>query len=157
MLIYHALVSQKLRYGLICWATASKFLLDKINVAHNKIVRYLTFSKACSKAWPLYIRLNLPTLDILKELEWGRIMYKFQNKMLPCAFNEYFKKPSHQHGTRFALQNNFEKVRVKNAKEKSLLKFIGPSKWSEIPLRIKQAPSLTFPQNLHQLVQNTSN
>ena len=29
MLIYHALVGQKLRYGLICWATASKFLLNK--------------------------------------------------------------------------------------------------------------------------------
>ena len=44
MLIYHALVGQKLRYGLICWATASKFLLDKVDVAHNKVVRYLTFS-----------------------------------------------------------------------------------------------------------------
>ena len=149
MLIYHALVGQKLRYGLICWATASKFLLDKVDVAHNKIVRYLTFSKACSRAWPLYTKLKVSTLDILRELEWGKIMYKFDNKMLPCAFDKYFKKPSHQHGTRFATQNNFEKVRVKNAKEKSLLKFIGPSKWSSIPLGIKQVPSLKTFTNLY--------
>ena len=32
MLIYHTLVAQKLRYGLICWATGSKFLLKKVNV-----------------------------------------------------------------------------------------------------------------------------
>ena len=34
MLVYHALVGSKLRYGLICWATAAQYLLDKINVAH---------------------------------------------------------------------------------------------------------------------------
>ena len=28
MLVYHSLVGSKLRYGLICWGTASKFLLD---------------------------------------------------------------------------------------------------------------------------------
>ena len=32
MLVYHSLVGSKLRYGLICWATANKTLLDKINV-----------------------------------------------------------------------------------------------------------------------------
>ena len=142
MLIYHALVSQKLRYGLICWATAPKFLLDKVDIVHNKIVRYLTFSKACSRAWPIYIKLNVPTLDILRELEWGKFMYKFQNNMLPRVFDEYFKKPSHQHGTRYAKQNNLEKLRIKNAKEKSLLKFIGPSKWSGIPVQIKRVPHL---------------
>ena len=82
MLIYHALVGQKLRYGLICWATAPKFLLDKVDVSHNKIVRYLTFSKACSRAWSLYRKLDVLPLDTLKELEWGKIMYKFRNKML---------------------------------------------------------------------------
>ena len=41
MLLYHGLVGSKLRYGLICWATASKYLLDKINVSHNKIITYI--------------------------------------------------------------------------------------------------------------------
>ena len=38
MLVYHALVGSKLRYGLICWATAAQYLLDKINVEHNRII-----------------------------------------------------------------------------------------------------------------------
>ena len=71
MLIYHALVGQKLRYGLICWATASKFLLDKVDVAHNKVVRYLTFSKACCRAWPLYNKLVFSLVLLLNKSNNG--------------------------------------------------------------------------------------
>ena len=142
MLIYHTLVAQKLRYGLICWATASKFLLDKVNVVHNKVVRYLTFSKACSRAWPLYCTLDIVPLDILIELEYGKIMYKYQNKMLPAAFDPYFQRPRHHHATRYAKRDNFEISRINNAKEKSLLKCIGPKKWSIIPTSMKEAPFL---------------
>ena len=69
-------------------------------------------------------------------------MYKFQSGMLPKAFSKYFRLPSHQYETRYAKQNNYEKIRVSNAKEKSLLKHIGPLKWSEIPNKIKIVPSL---------------
>ncbi len=151
MLIYHSLVGQKLRYGLICWATATKFLLNKVNVIHNKTIRYLTFSKACSRVWPLYCKLKVLPLDIglLTELEWGKIMYKFQNKMLPEVFDCYFKRPNHQHATRYAKQKNFEVTRINTAKEKSLLKHIGPKKWSiTIPLAIKEAPSLKIFTNM---------
>ena len=40
MLVYHSDVGSKLRYGLICCATANKTLLQKINVAHNTIITY---------------------------------------------------------------------------------------------------------------------
>ena len=100
MLVYHSLVCQKLRYGLICWATASNTLLHKVNVIHDKIVRYMTFSKPCSRVWPHYCTLKIQPLDILIKLEWGKTMYKFQNKMLPKAFDSYFNKPRHQHATR---------------------------------------------------------
>ena len=141
MLLYHSLVGQKLRYGLICWATASSFLLNKVNVAHNKIARYLTFSKACSRVWPLYCELKVMPLDILIKLEWGKVMFKFQNDMLPKAFDCYFTRPRHHHATRYAKQKNFEQVRTSNAKERTLLKYIGPKIWSEIPLHIKEAHS----------------
>ena len=112
MLVYHSLVGQKLRYGLICWATAPAFLLNKINVLHNKIVRYMTFSQACSRAAPLYRQLNNQPLDILMEMEWGKIMYRFQNQLLPKVFECYSSRPKHEHNTRYATRNNFEQVRV---------------------------------------------
>ena len=104
MLIYHSLVGSKLRYGLICWATANKTLLDKIVVAHNTIVTYLTFSKRCSRMWPLYSQLKVLPLNILIQIEKAKTMYKFEHKMLPQVFDKYFKKPSHHHNTRY---NNY--------------------------------------------------
>ena len=57
MLVYHALVASKIRYGLVCWATAAQSLLEKVNVAHNKIITYMTFSKRCTRMWPLFCQL----------------------------------------------------------------------------------------------------
>ena len=62
--------------------------------------------------------------------------------MLPAAFDNYFKRPSHSYATRYVTQKNFEKTRPQNAKEKYQLKHIGPNKWSGIGLEIKQAPTL---------------
>ena len=143
MLVYHALVGSKLRYGLVCWATATQPLLDKITVVHNKIITYMTFSKRCSRMWPLYCNLKVLPLDLLIKIEHAKTMYKFENKMLPQVFDDYFRKPSHQHSTRYATtQNNFAMVRITSAKEKSLLKYIGPRVWADIPLHFKTAPSL---------------
>ena len=143
MLVYHSLVGSKLRYGLICWATAAKSLLDKVNVAHNKIITYLTFSKRCSRMWPLYCQFKVLPLDLLIQIEQAKTMFKFENKQLPPVFDNYFKKPSHQYNTRFAsTQNNFQLVRITSAPEKSLLKYYGPKVWANIPVHIKNAMSL---------------
>ena len=143
MLVYHSLVGSKLRYGLICWATANKTLLEKINVAHNTIITYLTFSKRCTRMWPLYQKLKVLPLNILIQIEQAKTMYKFEHKMLPQVFERYFSKPSHQYGTRYATtQSNFEVVRISSAKEKSLLKYYGPKVWASIPLPIKDSQSL---------------
>ena len=93
--------------------------------------------------WPLYSQLKVLPLDLLIKIEHAKTMYKFEKKMLPEVFNDYFQKPAHQHNTRFAaLQNNYAMVRITSAKEKSLLKYIGPKVWADIPLEIKNAASL---------------
>jgi len=142
LLVYHSLVGSKLRYGLICWATAQKSLLDKINVVHNKIITALTFSKRCSRMWPLYCQLKVLPLKILIHIEYGKTMFKYEKKMLPTVFDHYFRKPSHGHFTRFFSHNNLEVVRTSTALDKSMLKYIGPTTWNNIPSDIKCSMSL---------------
>ena len=150
MLVYHSLVGSKLRYGLICWATANKSLLDRVDVAHNTVITYLTFSKRCSRMWPLYSKLKVLPLNILIQIEKAKTMYKFDHKMLPQVFDKYFNKPSHQHNTRYATTlDNFEVVRISSAKEKSMLKYFGPKVWASIPLEIKTSQSLKVFINLY--------
>ena len=43
---------------------------------------------------------------------------------------------------RYAKNNNFEQIRAVNAKDKSLLKHIGPNIWSLVPHTIKETPTL---------------
>ena len=138
MLVYHSLVGSSIRYGLICWGTANQTLKQKV----NRIVRYLTFSLPCSTAWPLYSSLNVLPLDILIQMEWGKMMFQFQNRMLPKAFENYFSKPTHQHATRFASSLNFELVRAKTLREGLMLRTIGPKTWTGVPLEIKKSTSL---------------
>ena len=142
MAVYHSLVGSSLRYGLICWGTANQNLLQKGNVLHIRIVCYLTFSLPCSTAWPLYCSLKVLPLDIMIQIEWGKTMYKFQNKMLPLAFEKYFSKPNHQHATRFATSLNFEFVRANSSRDESMLRIIGPRVWVVVPLKIKKSISL---------------
>ena len=90
--------------------------------------------------WPLYSQLKVLPLDILIQIEHAKTMYKFEHKMLPQVFDNYFQKPSHQHNTRFATtHNNFAMIRISSAKEKSMLKYIGPRVWVNILAQIKIA------------------
>ena len=141
MLIYHSLAGSKLRYGLICWATAYQYLLDKVDVAHNNIITCMTFKKRCSEMWPLFCQLKVLPLSILIKIEKAKTMYKYRNNMLPAVFETYFEKPSHQHKTRFS-KNNLAQVHMNSAKDKSLLKYIGPKIWKSIPCNIKDAASI---------------
>jgi len=149
MLVYHGLVGSKLRYGLVCWATANKFLLNKVNVAHNTIITYLTFAKRCSRIWPLYCQLKVLPLDILIDIEYGKTMYKFQKGMLPSVFDTYFSKPTHHHRTRFSTHNNLAILRIDTAADKSRLRYIGPKVWLSIQDNIREASSLKVFINLY--------
>ena len=121
-LLYHGLVGSKLRYGLICWATAPRYLLNKINVVHNKIITYMAFSKRCVNFWPLYCNLKVLPLDILIKIEFAKTMLKFKLGLLPQIFCSWFKKPSHQHNTRYATSSdNFEVIQITSARDKTLL------------------------------------
>ena len=75
-------------------------------------------------------------------MEYAKTMFKYQNKMLPQVFDSYFTQPSHLYKTRFSKRNNFALVHVNNAKDESLLKYIGPKIWKDIPLNIKEAQSI---------------
>ena len=103
----------------------------------------MCFSKRRSDMWPLYCQLKVLPLKILIDMEYGKTMYKFRNKMLPEAFNNYFRNPTHHIGTRFASKaKNYVKLRTTTVREESLLKYKGPNKWNHIPLSIKDSLSI---------------
>ena len=69
-------------------------------------------------------------------------MYQFDNNMLPRVFDNYFSRPSHRYPTSFTRQRNFDLIRINNAREQQMLKYIGPKSWANIPTVMKQEMSL---------------
>lgn len=85
----------------------------------------------------------LHTFGPVYDFQCGRQRVKFNKGLLPASFNDYFKKPSHQHNTRYATSNNnFEVIQITSASDKSRLKYIGPKIWMDVPLHIKHSMSL---------------
>ena len=72
------------------------------------------------------------------------MMFQFLNKMLPKAFENYFRKPNHQHATCFASSLNFELVRAKTLREGLMLQTIGPKTWTGVQLEIKNQHRYVF-------------
>ena len=93
--------------------------------------------------WPSYCHLKILPLKILIDIEYGKTIYKFRNNLLPVAFDKYFHKPNHHFRTRFATsKKKLETLRTTTVKEESLLKYKGPKVWNDIPLLIKESPSI---------------
>ena len=103
----------------------------------------MAFKKRCVRLWPLYCELKVLPLDILVQIEYGKTLYKFGKGLLPANFENYFRKPAHQHNTRFATANdNYQFIQSMSRLERSRLKFIGPKMWMLVPVEIKHSLSV---------------
>ena len=142
MLIYHGLVSSRLRYGILCWGTATKTLLNKLNVIHNRVVRNITYNNRRASAGPIYKSLDILPLNGLLLCEQAKFIYQYTNNMLPSVFNNYLNRPDHNHNTRYTTNLNFSRVRARTIRGQTSIECLGPRVWSIIPNEIKLANTL---------------
>ena len=157
MLIYHGLVSSRLRYGILCWGSAAKTHLNKLNVIHNRVVRNITFNNRRASAGPIYEQLNILPINGLLLSEKAKFIYQLTNNMLPSVFNKYMERPTHNHNTRYAHNLNFSRIRVRTNRAQNTLECQGPIVWAKIPLEIKQMPTLPlFKKNLKDYLKHNS-
>ena len=144
MLIYHGLVSSRLRYGILCWGTAAKTHLNKLNVIHNRVVRNITYKNRRDSAGPIYKLLNILPLSGLLLSEQSKFIYQFTNNLLPPIFDSYMTRPDHSHDTRYSSSQNFNRVRVRTNRAKNTIECTGPIVWSSIPHEIKKADTFSI-------------
>ena len=144
MLIYHGFVSSRLRYGVLCWGTAAKTHLNKLNVIHNRVVRNITFNNRRASAGPIYKSLNILTLNGSLLSEQAKFIYQFTNNLLPSTFDNYMEKPNHSHNTRYASQQNFCRTRVRTKRAQNTLECLWPKVWSKLPNDLKQADTFNI-------------
>ena len=141
MLLYHSLVASRIRYGILCWSTASKYDLKKLDVLHNRVVRYITFSPYRTTLKPLYVKLDVLPLSELIDMQRALFMYNLHYNLLPYAFENYCSIPSHRYATSYSRSKNYTLPPYKSNRGQTSMKFLGPKIWARIPLEIKELNS----------------
>ena len=92
---------------------------------------------------------QLLTINNLYNLEIAQMMFKYENKQLPQAFNNFFTQKFLEMKTRSNSQIISNCFRTKVSQQS--LKFVGPKLWNKIPSEIRHSHSSnTFRKKLTQ-------
>ena len=83
----------------------------------------------------LYTKFCVPKLDDMIKMELAKFMFKFNNKMLPNAFNNYFLKLDkiHRYNTRQKKRNEFFQSFVSSGEGRRALCHNCVKLWKDIP------------------------
>ena len=101
-LVYYAMFHLQLQYSLLIWGRAAKSHLDKLSTLQNKILRACLFRPLHSPTKYLYSKCRVLKLEDMIKMEKAKFMIKYNNKMLPISFDNYFLKLEkvHNYNTR---------------------------------------------------------
>ena len=79
-----------MQYGLITWSTTFKSNLKKLSTLQNKAVKIVGGGKYYDRATQFYAKLRILKLVDMVFLEKALFVFKFEMKMLPDQFSNYF-------------------------------------------------------------------
>ena len=97
-----------------------------------------------SNTQQFYDELEILNLIQIHKLEKAKFMYRYQNDLLPCNFNNYFQGTGvgHQYSLRSISQQNYRTARFKTSYGKRKIQHEGPKLWNDIPITIKETGTL---------------
>ena len=135
-LIYHSLISSKLRYGIAAWGSARSTALHRLNLLNNKAVKNL--KRPTEDLLSTYNRLKFFTIKSLYEVETAKFIHLFKESKLPDEFNNFVESINHNHYTRSTMQHNYKLPQPRTDLGKSSIKFQGVKVWNDLPIYIKE-------------------
>ena len=96
-----------LQYSLLNWGEAAKSHLDKLSTLQNKILVACLFRSLHSLTNYLYSKCQVLKLVDMIKIKKAKFMFKYNNKMPPISFGNYFLKLEkvHKYNTRQKIRN----------------------------------------------------
>ena len=104
--LYYALIYPFLIYGIIAWGNTYSTTLQPLFILQKRAIRFMTFTIFYEHLSPIFRKLNIIKLDDLISYHIAVFMYRFNNSLLPSAFDAFFSKVSeiHYYNTRSAAK-----------------------------------------------------
>ena len=132
-IVYFSLVHSHLTYGISCYGSASKYLLNKLLVKQKWALKVITRSDFLAPSTPLFYRLKFLKLDDIHKLKIATEIRRLMLTDQLGKFNIQTNQSIHQHTTRSATKGNFAIPMANSNIGKSTLRFKGALIWNSIP------------------------
>ena len=108
-LVYYGLFHSHLQYSLLNRSRAASSHLQKLIILQNKFIRASLFRAKEKPINFLYSKFNTLMLTDMIKIELAKFMFKYNNRLLPPSFNNYFTKLDviHHYNTRQKVTSEF--------------------------------------------------
>ena len=137
-LLYHSLISSKLRYGIASWGSAKSTSLNRLKLLNQKAVRYVNNMSFTSDLHSAFKNMNFLSIDSLFKFETTKFIHFWLSDRLPGEFQNFMERINHCHGTRANINRHFKIARPQTELGKMSVKFHGAKLWNDLPQSIQE-------------------
>ena len=141
-MLYSSLILPYLNYGLLAWGNTHQSFLDRLLLLQKRIIRIICDSTARSHTDPLFFHNKLLKIHDLYLYQLGQFMYKYDNNLLPPAFDFMFFKNQSVHNYPTRQSNEFHLPLLRTLLAKNTFIYDGPKFWNTLDIDMKNVPSL---------------
>ena len=146
--VYYALAYSHLQYCILSWGNADYTILDPLRRLQNKIMRIISFTPLYGPldVYEMYEKLDMLQIDKVHQLEKAKFMFKYNKKMLPDAFNNYFLSfdEAHTYNTRSSSRGDYQKINIRTGAGQKMLRYNGASLWNQLPTELRNLHSVAM-------------
>ncbi len=143
--LYCTLIQPYLNYGLLLWGNSTREKMNKLYRLQKRPMRVISNSEYLSHTEPIFKMFKVLNIFDMFTKEVAIFMFKYNNKMLPRSFENFFQthKENHNYNTR-----NRNDYKIPIHKINSILT-VGPKIWNGLPQNVKMSATLgQFKSNL---------
>ena len=139
---YNGLVGSHLSYGILTWGSATTYILQKLQIAQNKILRAMTFSQPYQNVDTYFVTLSVLKVKQLYDFEVAKFMYNINNESVPPNFINFFPVIEHRYRTRSRLRSQYQLPQPRTDMGKSSIKFYGVKLWATLSDNLKNSTNI---------------
>ena len=133
LLLYHTLIYPHLLYCCVLWGCASKTNLDHLKSLQKRALRIITHSPHRTPSKPLFVKLNLLTLDDICVLQTLTFMHLFKLNLLPPSCDSLLTRSDLNKPYCTRNVSYFKCLPFRTNLSKMCLRSRGPTLWDSVP------------------------
>ena len=130
--LYHSFLYSYINYCIEVWGKANIYYMSSLLKLQKKAIRIITSSNYKAHTEPIFLKLNLLTVQKLYEYNVFIFMFKFINGYLPSLFNDIFVKNYTIPEYSMRQYNLLHVPKVKTSAFKKTIRYMGVSLWNSV-------------------------